>query len=222
MFKLLQVEGLDIALNAMQHPVGKYGNANFDGKNLFGAEDSQVKRAENLTKQPTNSGHPNFLSGIMVWVQITEGHAFWMQWQRYHFQQIISSESKMYTVAKGFIDDKVSDRVSDITIRVCNDLIGLYNAFDDMPQNAIESELNNLEIPCEVPKNKAEMFEILVDNIPMGYQLTADVVLNYLQLRNMYEQRKKHKMSYWNTDFVKFVETLPYSEWILGGKEKLL
>ena len=47
------------------------------------------KRALKLTKAALNSGHPNFLSGILVSMDVTFTNKVWVEWQRYHFQQIV-------------------------------------------------------------------------------------------------------------------------------------
>ena len=58
---------------------------------------------------------------------------------------------------------------------------------------------------------------MILDNLPMGYQLEAMVETNYLQIASMYHQRKKHRLSHWNTDFVNWVKSLPES-WLITGE----
>lgn len=49
---------------------------------------------------------------------------------------------------------------------------------------------------------------------------TRLVCLNYQVLQNMYHQRHNHTLPEWNTDFVSWVNTLPYSEFITGEFDK--
>ena len=63
-------------------------------------EDKHYKRAMNLTKAPLNSGHPNFLSGILVSMDVTFTNKVFVEWQRYHFQQIVTSQSTMHKLSK--------------------------------------------------------------------------------------------------------------------------
>jgi hypothetical protein len=54
----------------------------------------------NLGRASQGSGHDCFLKGIIVQARISADHSFWIQWQRYHFQDIVSSTSKMHTILK--------------------------------------------------------------------------------------------------------------------------
>lgn len=58
--------------------------------------------------------------------------------------------------------------------------------------------------------------EILYSN-PCGMKLTAGITTNYRQLKTMYKQRKNHRLPEWR-EFCKWIETLPMSELIIGGK----
>lgn len=51
--------------------------------------------------------------------------------------------------------------------------------------------------------------------LPMGYLYRFTWTGNYENILNMYRQRKNHKLTDWNTDFVNWVKTLPYAEELL-------
>lgn len=53
---------------------------------------------------------------------------------------------------------------------------------------------------------------------PSSYNQTRNVMLNYEVLANIYRQRKGHKLDEWR-EFCKWIESLPYSELIVGGEE---
>ena len=59
-------------------------------------DNSHFKRACRLADNPAGSGHNNFLSGIVVSLNVTATNVWWMQLERYHFVQIVSSMSKMH------------------------------------------------------------------------------------------------------------------------------
>lgn len=46
---------------------------------------------------------------------------------------------------------------------------------------------------------------------------TRNVMMNYEVLANIYKSRKDHKLDEWR-NFCKWIEELPYSELITGGK----
>ena len=52
--------------------------------------------------------------------------------------------------------------------------------------------------------------------LPSGYLQKRGCAINYETLCKMYEQRKNHKLPEWSVDFVEFVNSLPYCEFIKG------
>ena len=53
-----------------------------------------------------------------------------------------------------------------------------------------------------------------MDKLDMQTPNIAD--RNYETLANMYHQRKHHRLPQWSRDFVEWIHTLPYSEFITG------
>lgn len=52
--------------------------------------------------------------------------------------------------------------------------------------------------------------------LPECYMQKRTVNTNYMVLRNMYNQRKNHRLPQWSRDFVNFIESLPL------GKELIM
>ena len=52
--------------------------------------------------------------------------------------------------------------------------------------------------------------------LPSGYLQKRGCAINYETLCKMYEQRKNHKLTEWSVDFVNWINTLPYNEFIKG------
>jgi hypothetical protein len=130
-------------------------------------DNSHFKRACKLAANPPGSGHNNFLSGIVVSMNVTATNVWWMQLERYHFVQIVSSQSKMHRlrqmVASGNKDiyhDKVHPDY----------YLDTDETFDD---------------------------EYLAYNCPMGLELTARITTNYLALKTIYNQRHNHRLQEW-------------------------
>lgn len=61
----------------------------------------------------------------------------------------------------------------------------------------------------------------IIELLPLGFHLTANIMLNYEVLADIYRQRKTHKLDEWR-EFCKWIESLPYSELITGGKKRKL
>lgn len=60
----------------------------------------------------------------------------------------------------------------------------------------------------------------MIQLLPSSYNQLRTCDTNYATLRNMYHQRKGHKLDEWN-DFCAWVEELPYSELITGQRESI-
>ena len=58
----------------------------------------------------------------------------------------------------------------------------------------------------------------MIQLLPSSYNQTRNVMLNYEVLANIYRQRNRHKLDEWR-EFCKWIESLPYSEVIIGFKE---
>lgn len=132
------------------------------------------KRALKLTKAPLNSGHPNFLSGILVSMDVTFTNKVFVEWQRYHFQQIVTSQSTMHKLSKFDLNNSFIEYVDPHII---------------IHLKAIQKEYN--ENPTK------ENYLKLVYSCPSGLRLTARVSTNYLQLMTMYRQRRNHRLPEW-------------------------
>ena len=59
----------------------------------------------------------------------------------------------------------------------------------------------------------------MIQLLPSSYNQRRTVMLNYEVLATMYHQRKNHKLDEWR-EFCSWIETLPYSELIVGKKEE--
>lgn len=149
---------------------------------------NHIRRASNLGGAIPGSGHDCALKGISVHVNIKADQSFWLQFERYHFQDTISSMSTMHCLCKFENLNKMFSPYTDPrSIAICNEYIEIYNA-DPTPEN----------------------FQRVIHNCPEGIELTRRIETNYLQLKTMYAQRKNHKMFAWSRDFKKLLDELPY------------
>jgi hypothetical protein len=68
-------------------------------------------------------------------------------------------------------------------------------------------------IPEYEDEIKEAYLEILYSN-PAGFKLTARMTTNYRCLRNIYIQRRNHRLPEWRA-FCRWIETLPYANLFL-------
>ena len=165
-------------------------------------DDRHYKRALKLTKAPLNSGHPNFLSGILVSMDVTFTNKVFVEWQRYHFQQIVTSQSTMHKLSK---------------FDLSNSFIEYVDPHIIIHLKAIQKEYN--ENPTK------ENYLKLVYSCPSGLRLTARVSTNYLQLMTMYRQRRNHRLPEWQQFCQELLELPMFYEFlevngILDEKDK--
>lgn len=88
---------------------------------------------------------------------------------------------------------------------MCNILQGL---------SLLQSRMNKYKKDESKQQYVESYHRVLKSLLPEGFYQTRTVNLNYAVLRNMYRQRKNHRLPQWSEDFVSWVESLPYSEFI--------
>lgn len=154
--------------------------------------DKDYTRAEKLGRTPVGSGHNCYLKGIIVETDIAAPQYWWLQFQRYHFADIISSQSKMHKITKMNLIKQCNKYVDERIIKILQEKIDIYN---------LKKEIGN-------KKECQRAFQEVVSNVPSGLMLTAGIVTNYLQLKTMYQQRKNHKLEEWQF-FCNWCEELP-------------
>lgn len=156
------------------------------------------KTVKLLGNAKVGSGHNCFLKGITLNAVIKAPSYWYPQMQRYHFIDIISSQSKMHKITNMDLKAQCTNNVDQSIIDLLNDLIDSYNHADE--------------------KYKEDAFRNILANCPMGLTLTCGVFTNYLQLLSMYNQRKNHRLQEWSKSFCGWIESLPYfKELCLGG-----
>lgn len=149
-----------------------------------------------LAKTPIGEGHDNYLLGIVVQFDLTATNKFWVEMERYHFADIVSSQSTMHRIARFDLDKAYNEYVDPRIVEI-------------MKQKVAE---------CNEAENQEELYLGLLYSNPAGFKLTARMTTNYRQLKTIYRQRKNHRLKEWR-DFCKWIETLPEAELIIGEKE---
>lgn len=187
-----------------------YGVEDFNEATVS-AFDNYIKRAKTLAGAKGASGHDCFLKGVIVQADVAAPQYWWLQYGRYHFADIISSQSKMHRITKMDIDQQCNEYVGIPVIEYLKEWIRLYNEYNPnfMPVITIRGK--------KFEYTKENIFKIITSNTPMGLKLTARITTNYLQLKTMYYQRKNHKLDEWSKVFCKWIEELPmFKELVLG------
>lgn len=155
-------------------------------------EEKDFERAEKLSRTDIGQGHDQFLTGIIVQFDLTFSIKAWVEAERYHFLDFVSSQSTMHKIAS--MDLKLQ----------CNEYVD--SRIMDLVSCIVENYNEN-----KTPENYLRVLY----NIPTGFRLTARMTTNYRQLKTVYNQRKNHTLPEWRR-FCDWIKTLPNSSWITG------
>ena len=186
----VRVYGLDEAIRAAKYPK----EVELDG--LTAELTKGIKACLNC---PTGEGHDNALNGIIVQFDLTFSQKAWVELQRYHFIDFVSSCSTMHKLQNMNPRQQCNRYVDPRTIDVLQEKIDEYNRLLKAKKEqgfAIADE--------ELKRARLEMLY----NIPSGFELTAAMTTNYRQLKTIYQQRRNHALPDWQM-FCDFCETLP-------------
>ena len=186
----VRVYGLDEAIRAAKYP---------KAVELDGLTAELTKGIKACSTCPTGTGHDNFLKGIIVQFDLTLSEKAWPEAQRYHWLDFVSSCSTMHKLQAMKPKDCCNRYVDPRVIDVLQEKIDRYNwlvATNKKPEYNIN--------PDEIKEARLEMLY----NIPSGFELTAAMTTNYLQLKTIYQQRRPHALPDWQM-FCDWIETLP-------------
>jgi hypothetical protein len=166
--------------------------------------EKHFRRAKKLANTPLGSGHYTFLKGIIVQYDLTAPEYFWRQFDRYHFHDYVSSQSKMHRLIWFDLDKMCNPYVREDIKQILKEEISFYNKM-----------LGSDKTPKE---EKQKQFQRILSNCPMGIELTARITDNYLQLKSKYHQRRTHRLEEWQK-YCDWIETLPMAEELIVGRD---
>ena len=181
------VYNLENAIRASKYPMSS------DVDKLNSDITDTVKK---LGSQPRGSAHDNFLHGILVSFDLTCSNKMWVEFERYHFMDIVSGQSTMHRIARLLEGDAPFNDYVDPVIK--------HRVFE------MAKEYNNNQTP--------ENYLKLLYSIPSGLELTDHIVTNYGQLKTMWYQRHNHRLPEWRV-FCDWILTLPRFCELTGIKE---
>lgn len=182
------VYGLSSSIRASKYPMAT---------DIYKCDSAVTSTVKSLASCQPGTGHDQFLTGIIVQFDLTFSIKAWVEAERYHFLDFVSSQSTMHRIAKMDIAKQCNVYVRPETIDIVRGLVDKYNAF-----------------PTD------ENYLTLLYNVPVGFCLTARMTTNYRQLKTIYRQRKNHRLPEWRT-FCEWIETLPHADEFICGKGEL-
>ncbi len=165
--------------------------------------------------------HRKFMRMITVYLDITAPLYWWNEFDTYKVGTVANSCSTMHKIhAKEFTLDDFSveqllGREDDpFTVSVSSD--GTKLSPIGLMLDVI-SMLNGCRAKYLEAKDKKYWWQ-MIQLLPSSYNQRRTVMLNYEVLANIYKSRRHHKLDEWHT-LCDQIESLPYSELIIGKKD---
>lgn len=170
-----------------------------------------TKGIKSLANSKKGEGHDQFLTGIVVQFDLTFTVKAFVEAERYHFLDFVSSQSTMHRIAKFDLGEAYIEYVDPRIIEIMREKVAEYNALGD-------NDLLDVKLHMDLDEMKKRKYlEILYSN-PCGFKLTAGMTTNYRQLKTIYSQRKSHRLPEWR-EFCAEIEKLPmFKELCLEGR----
>ena len=168
-----------------------------------------MARATGLSKAADLVGaHDQFLTGIRVSFDLTFTNKAWVEAERYRFLEFVSSQSTMHRITKFDLRNQYNEYVDPRIIEIMEEKVNQYNAIQaELGRTPIEDTYNRERLKKLAIQ---KYLEILYSN-PAGFKLTARLTTNYRCLKNIWRQRRNHRLPEWR-EFCKWIETLPYAK----------
>lgn len=187
----VEIYGLERAIRTAKYP---------KSVNINKLDSELTKGIKACANCNTGEGHDNFLKGIIVQFDLTFSNKAWVEAERYHFLDFVSSQSTMHKITKFNIKQQCNRYVDPRIIDIIQAKINEYN------------RLQSLNLSHGTSKERQamlnELYLEILYNVPSGFELTAGMTTNYQQLKTIYQQRRHHKLPDWQV-FCDWCESLP-------------
>lgn len=207
-FERTDVWGFEHAIRGMRNPLQSHSksdsvfNAEFDSDGvILGVNDLDL--AQRLIKG--GSEHRKFMRQIMVSVDITAPLYWWKEFDTYKIGTTANSTSTMHKLASTeiTIDCFETDDAEDLSDSEDEEFMRDFAATTIASLEYLRDRFNETK--------DMRYWKELVRWLPESWLQTRTVTLSYENLRNIYFQRRGHKLSEWHT-FTDWLKGLLYAK----------
>lgn len=208
---LASPEQMEFIIEGMRNPMNSWEKSDsLAGHEYMGSGNEYFKLGNNdhsLMQQLSEAGtdHRKYMRMMPVYARITAPLYWWKEFDTYKVGTVSNSCSTMH---------KIGDKeftLEDFSIENLDGLIG------NVGINYIIDCLNFYRSCYVKSKSKGDWWQ-MIQLLPSSYNQTRNIMMNYEVLANIYKSRKNHKLNEW-LEFCKWIESLPYSDLIIGFKE---
>jgi len=157
--------------------------------------------------------HAKFMRQIFVSVDISAPLYWWKEFDTYKVGTVANSTSTMHKLSSIPITKEMfefDDNADNLVVSQGKSISGEWEyVFGDYIEDIVDM-CENLRLKFK-ETGDAAYWRALIQILPSAYVQTRTVTMSYANLRNIYFQRKSHKLKEWY-DFCDWIKTLPYSQ----------
>lgn len=157
--------------------------------------------------------HAKFMRQIFVSVDITAPLYWYKEFDTYKVGTVANSTSTMHKLAAEPITKEMFDFMDNGDEIVVSQGKSINGEWEYVFSDYVDDIINI----CEQLRQKfnetgdAVYWRALIQILPSAFLQTRTITMSYANLRNIYFQRRSHKLREW-TDFCEWIKTLPYNK----------
>ena len=239
-FERTEVLNFEGALRGMRNPLESWDKSDSEykyenvrdstGTYIIGPNDLAL--AQKLIKAGTD--HSKFMRQIIVCVDITAPLYWWKEFDTYKVGTVANSTSTMHKIAsKPITIDcfETDDYNSSLQIADGDSIEIQVNGFIEFLEQLRLKHLHYLKQSQreDISKSERKHFEReakkywkeLIRWLPESWLQTRTVTMSYQNIRAMRKARKSHKQTEWSISFMRWIESLPYSDDLITFDEEV-
>ena len=213
-FDNYEVLGIEHAIRGMRNPMNSWEKS--DSRYADQWEDGMIVGVDylnyvigpndhELMMKLRNAGtdHRKFMRMLTVYVDITAPLYWWKEFDTYKVGTVANSCSTMH---------KIHSRDLTLDDFSHEHLFGIW-------LDSLEITIRTINVARKeyITAKDKRYWDQMIQLLPTSYNQLRTVMLNYEVLANIYKSRRNHRLEEWH-EFCAWIEGLPYSEIITGGK----
>jgi hypothetical protein len=193
-FDNTQIFNLEGAMRGMRFPMKSCSDST---NTTIGEKDMALARKLYIASETDNLAHSKFLRQILVSTDISAPIYWFIEFDTYKVGTTANSESTMHKLTKDvkslcLADFEVDCEESDFILKVT------IPKLQEISSNPNYDEIKKLRL--------------LKQHLPTSYIQKRHWTANYEVIRNMFNQRKNHRLTEWSHNFANWAAALPYAE----------
>ena len=209
-FEKTEISSFKPALRGMRNPMNSWAKSDTN-QCLHHIGPNDLDLAQRLVRGGPE--HAKFMRQIVVWVDITAPLYWWKEFDTYKVGTVANSTSTMHKLTAAPITKEMfefDDDSDNLIVTQGKSINGEWElVFTDYIDDIIDM-CENLRLKYLETQDKS-YWRALVQILPNAFLQTRTISFSYANLRNIYFQRRNHKLKEWH-QFCDWIATLPYAK----------